>query len=661
MQIPKRLKRAGRRCAAVASVLLTGVVVTVGLIAVPFLLLTAPVDDYALTALEPASQRTLVLHGNDGKPFARRGGCVAESVSLDEVPQHFIDALLSMEDRRFYYHLGIDPIGLARAAMENRAAGRIVQGGSTITQQLVKYSLLSSDRTMERKQKEAWLALSLELRLSKEEILERYLSSTYFGQGCYGLRAAAKRYFGTTVPKLTIPQSAYLVALLKSPTALNRTPEAARQRGDAVLNAMVSNRKLDADIRESIEPIVPEVESGYDTGGYYADWVASTLEVPRTGNYSPLPVQTAFDPVLQGLAEKAVEAVLAKEGKARKATQAAMVVMRPDGRVLAMVGGVDHDESQFNRAVQARRQPGSSFKLFVYLAALRAGLTPNSMVVDRPVRIGSYEPENFGHRYRGAMPMRSAFASSINTVAVQLSEAMGRKPVINAARDLGISTPLEPQPSLALGAFEVTLLEMTSAYAAVAAGAYPVKPWAITGFEETDSNAAPPREAGRWRLNEKSELQTLLRGTVERGSGRRARLPVRAYGKTGTSQDYKDAWFIGFAGNLVAGVWVGNDDSSKMNRVTGGSLPAEIWAAFMRDAIKQDPAFEPTPKRIAAFIAEPHEPDVKIAKNVFQWKGRKAKRRKTRKVRRVEDPRLFQDRRQRPRRERRGLFGGLFR
>jgi penicillin-binding protein 1A len=660
MQIPKRVKRAGRRSAAVASVLLTGFAVTAGLIGVPFLLLTTPVENYALTALEPAAQRTLVLYGNDGKPFARRGGCVAEPVSLDEVPQHFVDALLSMEDRRFYYHLGIDPIGLARAALENRAAGRIVQGGSTITQQLVKYSLLSSDRTMERKQKEAWLALSLELRLTKEEILERYLSSTYFGQGCYGLRAAAKRYFATTVPKLTIPQSAYLVALLKSPTALNRTPEAARQRSAAVLDAMVSNGKLDAADREGIEPVVPDVEPGHDKGGYYADWVASTIEVPRTGEYAPLPVQTAFDPALQTLADKAVRTVLEKKGKARKVTQAAMVVMRPDGRVLAMVGGADHDESQFNRAVQAERQPGSSFKLFVYLAALRAGLTPDSTVVDRPIRIGNYEPENFGHRYRGAMPMRSAFASSINTVAVQLSEAMQREPVIKAARDLGISTPLEAQPSLALGAFEVTLLEMTSAYAAVAAGAYPVKPWAITGFEETDSNAAPPREAGRWLLAEQSEMQTLLRGTVERGSGRRARLPVRAYGKTGTSQDYRDAWFIGFAGNLVVGVWVGNDDFAKMNRVTGGSLPAEIWATFMGEAIEQDPAFEETQTRIAAFLAEPREADVKIAKNVFQADRGEPKPRRTRQVRRVDDFGFFKDRR-RPPRERRGLFGGLFR
>jgi len=661
MPMPKSVTRAGRRCAAVASVLLTAFVVTGGLIAVPYLLLTSPVGDYSLAALEPASQRTLVLHGNDGRPFARRGGCVAETVSIDEVPQHLIDALLSMEDRRFYYHFGVDPIGLARAMMENRAAGRIVQGGSTITQQLVKYSLLSSDRTMERKQKEAWLALSLELRLTKDEILEHYLSSAYFGQGCYGLRAAAKQYFDVAISDLTLAQSAYLVALLKSPTTLNRDSDAARQRVEAVLNAMVSNRKLAAAARKDVEPVIPEVKVEDSAGGYFADWVANTIEVPKTGDYSPLPVQTAFDPKLQRMAGDAVATVLAKEGKGRKVTQAAMVVMRPDGRVLAMVGGTDHDQSQFNRAVQARRQPGSSFKLFVYLAALRAGLTPNSTVIDQPVRIGTYEPKNFGHRYRGAMPMRSAFASSINTVAVQLSEAMRRKPVIKAARDLGISTPLKARPSLALGAFEVTLIELTSAYAAVAAGAYPVKPWTITGFEEADSNAAPPRGAGRWRLNEKKELKTLLRGTVESGSGRRARLPIRAYGKTGTSQDYRDAWFIGFAGNLVVGVWVGNDDFSKMNGVTGGSLPAEIWVTFMREAIEQDPGFEKKQKAIAAFEAKPRKRKVKIAKNAFKQDGQGGQggKKRKRKVRRAGDFDFFEDRR--PRRERRGLFGGLFR
>ncbi len=660
MTVERRVRAAGRFAAAALSSLLTAVLVVGGLIAVPYFMLASPVGEYSLAALEPASQRTLVLHGRDGKPFARRGGCVAEPVTLSEVPEHFVDALLSMEDRRFYYHLGVDPIGLARAMLENRAAGRVVQGGSTITQQLVKYSLLSADRTMERKKKEAWLALALELRLSKDEILERYLSSTYFGQGCYGLRAAAKQYFDTTVPELTVPQSAYLVALLKSPTSLAANPDAAAARGNAVLNAMVGNGKLAAERRADIEPAMPKTKSAESIGSYYADWVATTIDVPRTGDYSPLPVYTSFDPTLQRLAEDAVSKVLDKDGKARRASQAAMVVMRPDGRVLAMVGGRDHDKSQFNRAVQSQRQPGSSFKLFVYLAALRGGLTPNSTVIDRPITIGNYEPKNFGHRYRGALSLRSAFASSINTVAVQLSEAVRRKPVIKAARDLGITTPLKARPSLALGAFEVTLLELTSAYAAVDAGAYPVKPWAITGFEEADKNGAPPRQAGLWRLTEQKDLLTLLRGTVERGSGRRARLPgVRAYGKTGTSQDYRDAWFMGFAGNLVVGVWVGNDDSSPMNRVTGGSLPAEIWATFMRKAIDADEAFQRKLHKVAAFRAKTRKKDRSVKLASSKLEPEKEKQGRTRKGRRAEDFDFFRERR--PPRDRRGLFGGLFR
>ena len=615
MRIPGIVAESGYLAASALSILLTGFVVAGGVVAVPYVTRSSPVQDYSLRALEPAAHRTLVLHGINGRPFANRGGCVAEPVSLEEVPPHVVDALLSMEDRRFYYHFGVDPIGIARAALINRAAGRIVQGGSTLTQQLVKYSLLSNDRTLERKRREAWLALSLELRLSKDEILERYLSSAYFGQGCYGLRAAAKRYFDVPVSELSIPQAAYLVALLKAPTALNRDPEAAKARAEAVFDAMIDNGKLDAEQREMLVSVLPRIETSETVGSYYADWVARTANVPRDGNYAPLPVHTSFDPELQRLAEATMANVLGKQGKKRRATQAAMVVMRPDGRVLAMVGGRDYDQSTFNRAVQARRQPGSSFKLFVYLAGLRAGLNPNSLVVDRPVRVGRYAPRNFGNRYRGKMRLYTAFALSINTVAVQISEAVRRKPVIQAARDLGITTPLKTRPSLALGAFEVTLLEMTSAYAAVAAGAYPVKPWAITGFEDVDVDVTPPEGAGRWRLNERQYMRTLLLSAVQNGSGRRAKLPFGAFGKTGTSQSYRDAWFIGFAGNLVVGVWVGNDDSKPMKGVTGGSLPADIWGRFMRKAIKSD-GFS-TGGLVAAFDAKPRRRKVKFVNTGF--------------------------------------------
>jgi len=306
-----------------------------------------------------------------------------------------------------------------------------------------------------------------------------------------------------------------------------------------------------------------------------------------------------------------------------------MVVMRSDGRVLAMVGGRDYDQSKFNRAVQARRQPGSSFKLFVYLAGLRAGLKPSSIVVDQPVRVGRYTPRNFGNRYLGTIRLHRAFSSSVNTVAVQIAEATRRRPVIQAARDLGITTPLKARPSLALGAFEVTLLEMTSAYAAVAAGAYPVKPWSVTGYEEIDLEVTPPKGAGRWRLNERQYMRALLRAVVKNGSGRRAKLPVNSFGKTGTSQRYRDAWFIGFAGNLVVGAWVGNDNSKPMKGVTGGSLPAEIWGRFMRKAIEHD-GFRNN-GRVAAFDAKPRKRKVRFVKAGFWLDAGKANNKKKQK------------------------------
>jgi len=516
---------------------------------------------------------------------------------------------------------------------------------------------------MERKKKEAWLALALELRLSKKEILERYLSSAYFGEGCYGLRAAAKEYYDVPVSELSVPQAAYLVALLKSPTHFVENPDEAEQRATAVLDAMVKTGKLSEGQRARFEPDVPRTARRQEKGSYYADWVAESLRVPHTGDYSPLPVHTTYDPKLQGLAEETVETVLSEQGEQRDAGQAAMVVMRTDGRVLAMVGGRSHADSQFNRAVQAQRQPGSSFKLFVYLAALRGGLKPSSTVVDRPISIGDYRPENFSHRYRGAISVRGAFSSSLNTVAVQLSEAVGRKPVIDVARDLGITTPLKPQPSLALGAFEVNLLELTAAYAAVAAGAYPVKPWAITGFEAEDAYSAPPGKAGKWSLEEQKDMLTLLNGTVERGTGRRARLPIRAHGKTGTSSDYRDAWFIGFAGNLVVGVWVGNDDFTPMKRVTGGSLPAEIWVRFMRKAIEEDEGFERNLPQIAAFPANLREDAAKVelVSSVTTPKvaSRPKPQRQVRKVRQVREVRRVE--RAAPQRKRQGLFKRLFR
>ena len=594
-----------RRFGGLLSAGANGLLVTGLLVATPFALVT-PLGNYSLSQLQPPAERTLVLHAMDGTPFARRGGCVAESVQLSEVPDHFVDALLAMEDRRFRYHLGVDPIGTARALFRNLDAGTFVQGGSTLTQQLVKNAFLSSDRTLERKQKEALLSLWLEWRLSKTEILEHYMSRVYFGEGCFGLRAAARRYFDKPVRDLTLAESAYLVALIKAPSELARDEDAAHRRAELVLQAMVETGDLKAADAKAVPRARPRPEAK-ELGGYYADWVATTINVTDKSDYTPLPVHTTFDPNLQALAENALDSVLAKRGRKQQASEGAMVVMRKDGTVVAMVGGTDYAKSPFNRAVQAQRQPGSAFKLFVYLAALRAGVDPDARISDQPITIGDYEPKNYGKGYRGDVAIRSAFAASINTVAVRLSEAVGRESVIATARDLGISTKLEPTPSIALGSFEVNLLELTSAYAAVAAGAYPVKPWAITAFEQVPSTVRPPAGAGAWLLTEADDARSLLSDVVRSGTGRRARLKVASYGKTGTSQDHRDAWFIGFAGDLIVGVWVGNDDFSPMRRVTGGGLPAEIWHEFMVEALEIEKQRTEPSLQIAAFTPQPRK------------------------------------------------------
>ncbi|MDQ8730128.1 transglycosylase domain-containing protein [Bradyrhizobium sp. LHD-71] len=574
------------------------------LVGLPFVWLSLPPERYySLDQIQPQVERRLVLLSADGEPFARRGGCVDEPVRVSDVPQHFIDALLSMEDRRFHSHFGVDPLGIARAAYRNWKAGHVIEGGSTITQQLVKFSFLSKHRTMERKRDEALLAVWLELALTKDQILELYLSNAYFGGGCFGLRAAAKRYFGKQPSALTLAESALLVGRLKSPTSLTSDFNAAQERAKLVLQAMVDNGRLPATRLANIAWTMPLNEQKTLSGGYYADWLAGTVQLPDSGSLAPVPVHTSFQPRLQRSAEEAIESVLAKQERSRHATQAALVAMRPDGRVVAMVGGRDHNKSQFNRAVQARRQPGSSFKLFVYLAALRAGATPDTMVIDEPISIGDYEPKNFDNNYQGDVSLRQAFASSINTVAVRLSETVGRNNVIDVARDLGITTPLEPTASLALGTWEVQLLELTSAYAAVAAGAYPVKPWGITSLGYSAKTAAPPRDSGRWLLTVNDPLRELLEETVRSGSGQGAQLPITTFGKTGTSQAFRDAWFMGFAGNLVVGVWVGNDDYSPMKNVTGGSLPAQIWRSFMTKAMRSDPNFQRKPQQTAVFPA----------------------------------------------------------
>jgi penicillin-binding protein 1A len=544
--------------------------------------LTLPVS----RALEPLPSPAIVLLDADGRAFARRGAYTEAPVAAEGLPKHVIDAFLSIEDRRFYSHWGFDLRGLARAAAANLRAGRTVQGGSTITQQLAKTSFLSSERKLGRKVQELAIAVWLELKLSKNEILSRYLSSVYFGDGVYGLGAAARHYFDKPPEALTLGEAAMLAGMVKAPSRLNPAdhPKAAGARARVVLNAMVEAGAITPEqARRAGRVRVQLKRAALPVGGYFADWVSPQVKNAfGSGVYGEVRAATTLDSGLQRRAERTVRRLLSAEGGRSGVSQAALVAMRPDGRVLAMVGGLDYRKSQFNRVVQARRQPGSAFKLFVYLAALRDGARPDMIVSEEPVTIGDWSPKNFDGRSGGDLTLREAFARSSNIAAARIADTAGPGRVIEAAEDLGVSSPLpRDDATLALGTAETTLLELTGAYAAVASGRAPVRPYG------TPMAAPAPNPMGSALSGgERAALLDLLRAVVDEGTGRAARLSQPVYGKTGTTQDYRDALFIGFTGDMVIGVWVGNDDHSPMRGVTGGGLPARIWREFAVGALE---------------------------------------------------------------------------
>jgi 1A family penicillin-binding protein len=555
---------------------------------------------------EMTSQQVILLETADGRELVRKGPLRLPKSALQDFPDHLVDAVISIEDRRFFRHWGVDPFGVLRALVRNVAASDVVEGGSTITQQLIKILHLDANRTFKRKVQEALLAVWLELRLSKEEILTSYLNNVYMGAGATGIPAAAKVYFGKAVGELSLGESAVLAGLIRAPSQLNplREPDAAGERAATVLDAMVANGKLDRESADAEKPRPAQTRPTQlvsPSGTWFADW-AYGKGVEIAGSFGgTVRVRTTFEPRLQEVAEKAVAAILDKHGKQKGATQAALVAMRPDGAVLAMVGGRSYRESEFNRAVQAMRQPGSAFKLFVYYAALRNGLSLNDAILDAPVEIDGWEPENFAQRYYGRVSVAEAFARSLNTAAVRLAQDVGIDEVIAAARDLGIDAPLAKTPSLALGTSEVSLLDLTGAFAAVRAGVTPVEPWGIAGFGAEDQTrlftAGPSQKPQRSLARYQAQLVELLELVVDRGTGRAAALDGLAAGKTGTSQSFRDAWFIGFAEPLVVGVWVGNDDDRPMKNVTGGSLPAMIWKSFLSEAL---PLVEQKPLRTVA-------------------------------------------------------------
>ena len=562
-------------------------------IAVAWLAVTAPLSQ----SLKPPTPPSIVLTDSQGKPIARRGAIIGAPVDAAKLPAHVREAFMAIEDRRFYSHWGIDPRGIARAAWANVGSGGVRQGGSTITQQLAKNAFLDSDRTAARKIREVFIAFWLEAWLTKDEILSRYLSNVYFGDNVYGLTAASKHYFGRAPDKLNVGQAAMLAGLVKAPSRLAPTAnlKGARERQAVVVGAMVNAGFLTKGEAADVQPqrVLPAAANAVPTGTYFADWVLPEARV-QVGEDSrdEATIRTTLDGKLQATAERIV-----RQAGLRKA-QAAIVAMKTSGEVVAMVGGRDYKASPFNRATQAKRQPGSTFKLFVYLAAMRAGMNPASTVDDSPVEIAGWKPKNDDGRYLGQISLARAFARSSNVAAARLTQEVGVRNVVRAARDLGISTPIANEATIGLGTSEVTLLELTAAYAGIANGRYPVQPRGLP--EVKDKSWYQSLTGGQTRMPEavRTNMLSLLNSSI-RGTGREANLPMMAYGKTGTSQSGRDAWFIGFAGDLVVGVWVGNDDNSPNPGLHGGGIPAQMWRQFMASALNiRDP--EPEPQLIEA-------------------------------------------------------------
>lgn len=537
-------------------------------------------------------ETAIIVKGADGEIIGRYGDIMGEIITVNDLPTHLVSAVLAIEDRRFYSHFGLDPIGLLRASIANYKAGKITQGGSTITQQLAKNMFLSRERTLERKIQEALLALWLEVKLSKDEILSTYLNRVYFGGGTYGVAAASRLYFDKPVQEINLREAAMLAGLLKAPSRYSpiHNPGLARQRAQTVLNAMVDAKYITGEQIDTISALPPRPDrkpgSLQNSEKYYADWIVDNLDEIIGVPSEDIIIETTFNASIQKAAEQSLRKVVDEFGETRTLSQGAVVVMRPTGAVVAMVGGYNYADSQFNRATQARRQPGSSFKPFVYLTALEHGFHPETLVFDEPITEGRYRPKNFGGKYYGEVTLSDALMLSLNTVAFQIIQTVGPAEVLKTAQRLGVTSPLNADPSLALGTSEVAPLEMARAYAAIANGGFKVDPYGITKIESQSGelyysytpNKSPERVIEPHKAN---EISLMMQRVIESGTGVGAKIGVPAAGKTGTSQESRDAWFIGFTNQLVTAVWLGNDDNTPMKRVTGGSFPATIWRDVM--------------------------------------------------------------------------------
>jgi len=577
-----------------------------------------PIDALAVPKRPP----NIAILDETGTLLVNRGDTGGAAIRLADLPPYLPKAFIAIEDRHFYSHFGIDPSGILRALFHNLSSGGAVQGGSTLTQQLAKNLFLTQERTVSRKIQEAMLALWLEHKYSKNQILELYLNRVYFGSGAYGVEAAARKYFGHGARNVTLPEAAMLAGLMKAPARLapNHNPAGAAERAQQVIEAMREEGFItDAMAALALaRPAQAIRDPNASSVNYAADYVMDLLDDTIGTVSEDISVQTTLSSTLQGAAEKALTEALDRKGAALGVGQGALVVLAPDGAVKALVGGRNYAESQFNRAVSAKRQPGSAFKPFVYLAALESGLTPDTVREDAPINVRGWQPENYSHEYLGPVTLTKALSQSLNTVAVRLGLEVGPKAIVEVAHRLGIVSELSANPSIALGTSEVTPLEIVTAYAAFANGGIGVQPQIISKVKTASGKLLYQRKsASNGRVIDTTYvamMNSMMQETLLSGTARRGGVPGwQAAGKTGTSQDWRDAWFIGYTSYLIAGIWLGNDDNSPTKKASGGHLPVEIWSRFMQTAHQGVPP-QPLPGGIWRDYGAP-PPSAPVAEN----------------------------------------------
>lgn len=556
--------------------------------------------------------QTIVVRARDGTQIVSLGPSYGEWLSYEEIPEIMREAMISVEDRRFYMHPGVDPLGLARASWVSASTATRLRATSTITQQLARNIFLNSNRTFDRKAREAVLALALEAKFSKKQILELYLNKVYFGGGAYGIDSASRRFFGHGAETLSLEEAAIIAGLVKAPSRYAPTAdaEAAVARASVVLDTMARNGYITASQAGAVDPDTVDIKE--DTGGnavrYFTDWVLPQLDLLLPTTFEPIEVWTTIDPALQEAASAALNA------HAPSGAQGALVSMDRDGAILAMVGGKDYVSSNYNRATQALRQPGSAWKLFVYLAALEAGYTPDDRVVDEKVTINGWTPRNSGGGYAGEMDIRAAFAYSKNTVAAQLGYEVGFSTVASMARRFGITTPINTMPAMVLGTSEVRLLDMTRAFAGISARGQSVEPYGILRVRNASGETLYEHDVERQQQlvpdYVAAGITDLLQTTVNVGSGRAANIGRPVAGKTGTTSSNKDGWFVGFSSGVTTGVWMGRDDAKPVPGLQGGTAPARAFAQFMRKAVAKRPVEQfDTDLNLPEWQLEPDEID----------------------------------------------------